>query len=79
MLPSCQLLKTAASSLTQLIEESYSILDCSGVAAISVGARSNSGGAIMTSGTGDIVSIADNGLINLARYTLQWDNHVYQT
>lgn len=63
--------------LTQLIEESYSILDCSGVAAISVGAQSNSGGAIVTSGTGDIVSISDDGLTSLARYTLQWDNHIY--
>lgn len=66
------------SRLTHQIVGSYSIMDCSGVASISVGANRDIGGVLVTSGTGDILTIVDDELTSLARYTLQWDNHVYQ-
>jgi hypothetical protein len=65
--------------LTHQIDGSYSIMDCSGVASISVGAQRKTSGVLVTSGTGDIFTIKDDELTSLTRYSEQWDNHVYQT
>lgn len=69
---------------TGLIEESLSILDCSGVAAAPAESGSDAGwytldsGALVTSGTGGIRRVSDDGIYSLAMHSLQWDNHVYR-
>lgn len=64
--------------LTHEIDESYSIMDCSGVAGISVRVQRDTDGVLVTSGTGEILIIKDDELTSLAWHNLQWDNHVYQ-
>jgi hypothetical protein len=64
--------------LTHEIDQSYSIMDCSGVAGISVRAQRDTDGVLVTSGTGDILIIKDDELRSLTWHNLQWDNHVYQ-
>ena len=66
------------------VDESLSILDCSGVAATypceSFREENSSPAecALITCGTGEIVSVSDGGLTSLALHNYQWDNHVYR-
>lgn len=66
------------------IDESLSILDCSGVTPISSSEASGSDriasleSALLTCGTGEILSLSDEGLTSLAIHKIQWDNHVYR-
>ncbi|ASJ76514.1 DUF1513 domain-containing protein [Granulosicoccus antarcticus] len=59
---------------TSQIDETISIRDCSGVTPRLV---SGLDGALVTSGTGEIVRLDAEGMTSLAMHTLQWDNHVY--
>jgi hypothetical protein len=59
---------------TACIDETVSIRDCSGVASQSL---SGQDGALVTSGTGEVVTLSGEGMTSLAMHTLQWDNHVY--
>lgn len=64
---------------TQLIDDSLSVFDCSGVAATSIGTDTfTHDGALITSGTGEIVSVGNEGATSIALHNLQWDNHVYR-
>ena len=66
------------------VDESLSILDCSGVAAtypcesFREEISSPVECALITCGTGEIVSVSDGGLTSLALHNYQWDNHVYR-
>lgn len=64
----------------QLVE-TVSVRDCSGVAAVSAESRSSTGmtsaAAMLTSGTGEILALSDDGAMSLGLHTVQWDNHVY--
>lgn len=64
--------------LTQVIDERFLILDCSGVAGTSAVTSDVTANVVVTSGTGGIYSIVDNRLGRIARHNLQWDNHVYR-
>lgn len=66
------------------VEETLPIFDCSGIAAISSDEASSSDGLVakentlVTSGTGEVLGISDNGIRSLAIHKVQWDNHVYR-
>ncbi len=59
---------------TARIDQSVSIMDCSGIAPLSV---SGLDGALISSGTGEVLRLDGDGMTTLAMHTLQWDNHVY--
>ncbi|MFK8079140.1 MAG: DUF1513 domain-containing protein [Granulosicoccus sp.] len=69
---------------TRLLEDSVSVFDCSGVAPLhhseSAGATQTiaNDAAVLTTGTGEIVRLDENGTTSLEMHNLQWDNHVYQ-
>lgn len=67
--------------------EILSVRDCSGVTAIpaeagtdeesNVSASLSSASALLTSGTGEILELSEDGAMSLAMHRVQWDNHVY--
>ena len=59
---------------TAQIDEVVSVTDCSGVTSLSL---SGLDGALITSGTGEVLQFDADGMNNLAMHTLQWDNHIY--
>ncbi len=59
---------------TAQIDEVVSIMDCSGVTPVSLPGLD---GALITSGTGEVVRLDGDGMTSLAMHTLQWDNHIY--
>lgn len=59
---------------TARIDEVVSIMDCSGVTSQSL---SGLDGALITSGTGEVLRLDADGMNSLAMHTLQWDNHIY--
>ncbi len=59
---------------TGQIDEVVSIMDCSGVTSLSLPGLD---GALITSGTGEVLRLDDIGVHSLAMHTLQWDNHIY--
>lgn len=67
-----------------LVDDSLTVFDCSGVAASNVSdlydnqAYETDESALLTSGTGEIISLGGDGLSSLAIHNLQWDNHVYR-
>lgn len=65
---------------TRQLEDSLSIFDCSGVAAMASNnhdAHSVSIGTIITTGTGSILREQRGNVTQLAQHSLHWDNHVY--
>lgn len=69
---------------TKQVEDSVSIFDCSGVASLThfdfsqPASTSDSDAALVTTGTGEIVRLDENGISSLGMHSLQWDNHVYR-
>ena len=59
---------------TGRIDQTVSVMDCSGVAALSLPGLD---GALISSGTGEVLRLDGDGMTSLALHDLQWDNHFY--
>lgn len=63
--------------------ETLSVRDCSGVSVIPAGpgvvpsSDMAPAAALLTSGTGEIMELSDDGIMSLNMQRVQWDNHVY--